>query len=467
MEMVNSRTRISVVIRGLSIIFLLACSISIAAAQGTSGPNPGTIWSLEDCISTAKANNIQVQRQQLQAGAARSDLRSAKAATLPSLSGWFTHNINSGKTVNFEDYSYINTQYQDGNIGIRARLPLFEGMQGWNRIQQGKMNLQSTEQQVLAMENLIAIQVVTAYLQILMSEEMVKMAEDKLTISSDQIAQAEEFFKTGRIAKSEVMVIKSQKAQDNLDLITRQGELDLAYLVMRQLLNLDGEAPFKIAHPGESSLQPVSLPSSLAVYDYAKVNQPRILAAQSLVMANEAALKIARGATIPSLALNGVIYSRYSALGVNPLDPEGLYPYPKQLGDNTYMQANIGLNIPIFSRFSNGTHRMISQAKVNVLDAHLLLEQEEKTMREEIQQAATLANTALARLNAAEMAANSAGEANDLIREQFNVGLVTAIDLRVSSNQLLQAMANHLQAKYELVLRSKILEVYQGKEVGL
>ena len=88
-------------------------------------------------------------------------------------------------------------------------------------------------------------------------------------------------------------------------------------------------------------------------------------------------------------------------------------------------------------------------------------------MREEIQQAATQANTALARLNAAEVAANSAREANDLIREQFDAGLVTAIDLRVSSNQLIQATANQLQAKYGLLLRSKFLEVYQGKAVKL
>ena len=89
------------------------------------------VWSLEDCIATAKANNLQVQRQNLQVGAAKTDLKLAKAANLPNLSGWYTHNLSSGKTVNFEDYTYINTQYQDGNLGIRGRLPLFQGLQGY------------------------------------------------------------------------------------------------------------------------------------------------------------------------------------------------------------------------------------------------------------------------------------------------------------------------------------------------
>lgn len=462
-----ARTSISLVIKKLSLPLILFANVTGGWAQDNSGNGGLKTLTLEDCIATAKANNIQAQRQMLQVNAARSDLKYAKAATLPSLSGWYAHNLNSGKTVNFEDYSYINTQYQDGNAGVSGRLPLFQGMQNWNRIQQGKMALQSSEQMLKALETQLTLQVVTAYLQILLSEEMVKMAEDKLQVSKDQINQAEEFYKVGRIAKSEVLVIKSQEAQDQVDMISRQGDLDLAYLLMRQLLNIDGDYRIKIAAPKESSLQPDKIPLASDVYNYAENNQPRVLAMQSNVMANEAALKIARGATVPNLSLNGTFYSRYSELGVNPLDPEGIYPYPKQLGDNRYMQANVRLNIPIFSRYSNGTQRMISQAKLSVLDSKLLLEQEKKTMQEEIQQAASMAETALARLNASEKAVNSASEANEIIKEQFDAGIVTAIDLRISSNQLLQATANYLQSRYELVLRSKILEVYQGKAVKL
>ena len=461
------RTIFTKVSRRLFLTIILGGTISFAWSQSSSGLPEGKVWSLEECIATAKANNIQAQRQLLQVEGATSDLRLAKAATLPSMSGWYAHNLNSGKTVNFEDYSYINTQYQDGNAGLQARLPLFQGMQGWNLIQQGKLALQSAEQQKEAMETQITLSVVTAYLQILLAQEMVKMAEDKLQVSKDQIHQAEEFFKVGRIAKSEVLVIKSQEAQDELDLITRKGDLVLSNLILRQILNIEGNSPISIASPKEKSMLPFSIPAATDVYEYAKSNQPRIKAAQSFVMANEAALKVARGATVPNLSLSGVMYSRYSELGVNPLDPEGLYPYPKQLGDNTYMQANIRLNIPIFSRYSNGTQRMISQAKVSVLDSRLLLEQEKKTMREEIQQASSMANTAMARLNASEQAMKSAKEANDIIREQFEAGIVTAIDLRVSSNQFLQASAAYIQARYELVLRSKVLDVYQGKAVTL
>ena len=441
--------------------------IFIGAGSSAFSNDPGTkVWTLEDCIATAKANNLQVKRQLIQADGAKTDIWLSKAANLPNLYGWYSHYLNSGKTINVEDYSYINTQYQDGNLGIRTSLSLFQGFQGLNRMRQSNMVYQSAVQQAEAIENQVTSQVVTAYLQILLSREMLKISEDKVKVSEEQLYQTEEFFKSGRVAKSEILIIKAQLAQDQMDLISRQGELDLAYLVMQQLLNIDYSGEFQIEIP-DGDPSGIILPAAGQVYDYAKNNQPRIKAAQSSVMASEAALKLARGATMPSLTMNGVLYSRYSELGVNPLDPNGMYPYTDQLNDNRYMRADINLNIPIFMKYSNGNQRMISQAKIAALDSKLLLEQEKKTMREEIQRASSQAFTAQARLDAANQAVASAQEAYDIINEQFEAGLVTAIDLKISSNQLLQATANQLQAKYELILTSKILDIYQGKAVEL
>lgn len=109
------------------------------------------VWTLEECINTAKDSNIQVQRQQLQVEAAKSNFQAAQAGRLPSVSGWFSHNLSSGKTVNYEDYTYINTQYQDGNMGIQGTLPLFDGLKGWNLIRQSKYGLMSEKEKTEAL----------------------------------------------------------------------------------------------------------------------------------------------------------------------------------------------------------------------------------------------------------------------------------------------------------------------------
>ena len=171
------------------------------------------------------------------------------------------------------------------------------------------------------------------------------------------------------------------------------------------------------------------------------------------------------GELSPSLAINGIFYSRYSELGVNPLDPTSPYTFSEQMIDNNYKRASIDVRIPIFAQFTN--RNRINQAKIQVLDSRLALNQEFKDLREEIQRASMEAQNAQAKLIASDEAVKSAEEDYNMVVEQFQAGLVTSVDVKISSSQFVQAKANQTQARYELLLRSKILDFYQGKEIRL
>jgi len=443
---------------------VLTIALAVSGLLSTRTAQSQKVWTLEECIETAKSNNLQVQRQKLQIDASRSNLWSAKAGALPSISGWVTHNLSSGKTVNYENYSYINTQYQDGNMGIQASLPLFLGLEGYHRIRQMKLATLSAEEQAKAIENAITIQVTTGYLQLLLCEELVRVAEDKLQATQQLKYRAEEYFKAGRVARSEVLSMKSVESQDALKVTTAKGNLDLANLVLRQLINLEDDNPIIIQKPGAGEKE-IVVPASGYVFEFAKINQPRITSAQYRLKSAEAFLKSKWGAAMPALSLDGYFYSRYSELGVNPLDQNAPYSYKNQLLDNSYGRASINLNIPIVDRLTN--RNQISQARIGVMDARLVLDQEQKALREEIQRACIEAESASARLKSAGEAVISAEEAYALVEEQFTNGLVTSVELKVSSSLLLEARADQLQAHYELLLRSAILDFYLGRPVRI
>ena len=139
---------------------------------------------------------------------------------------------------------------------------------------------------------------VAAYLQVLLCDELVVIAKDKLEASKGQTHQATEFFENGRVARSEILSMKSQESQDALQLTTARGNLDLAYLVLRQLLNLpDGES-FQIQKPKTGlTLSPILAPPS-DVFDFARANQPRISAAQNWVHSTEAGLQCSMGRVV-------------------------------------------------------------------------------------------------------------------------------------------------------------------------
>ncbi|MBK7816945.1 MAG: TolC family protein [Sphingobacteriaceae bacterium] len=49
--------------------------------------------------------------------------------------------------------------------------------------------------------------------------------------------------------------------------------------------------------------------------------------------------------------------------------------------------------------------------------------------------------------------------------KKFNVGAISAFDYNTAKNRLLVAQSNLLQSKYDYILRLKVLDFYQGKDL--
>ena len=71
------------------------------------------VWSLVDCINYAMENNLQLKRRKFQANTSENNLLQSKLQMLPSLSGFAQHSFSAGKTVNYEDYTYVQQQFND------------------------------------------------------------------------------------------------------------------------------------------------------------------------------------------------------------------------------------------------------------------------------------------------------------------------------------------------------------------
>jgi len=417
-------------------------------------------WTLEECIQYAQEQNISIKRNDLQADGYENSLKTAKAARLPALSGWATHNLSSGKTVNFEDYTYINTEYQDGNVGIRGDLSLFTGLEVSNRVKQQKMAFQAAIKESERLRNSIAIQVSSAFLQVIFAEEIVEVAKQQHLISLEQVENTKLFVEEGTMAKSNLLEMKAQAARDEYALIQSQNQVKNAKLDLSQLMNLPAQPEIDVQHPSLESIKPVLLPLPDDVFMTAITIQPQIKSAEYLVKASKFGLASARGANIPSLGLDGIFYSRYSELGVDPLNPTGDYSYGAQLADNSYGRVSLNLSIPIYNRRQN--LQRINAAKIQSIDAKYALDEAKIMLRQEIVRAYTDANNALGKYQSATNALASISEAHAYIKAKYESGLATSLDFNISKGQLVRTQSDQLQAKYEYLLRSKILDFYRG-----
>ena len=121
--------------------------------------------------------------------------------------------------------------------------------------------------------------------------------------------------------------------------------------------------------------------------------------------------------------------------------------------------------IPVFSR--GEINRNIANAKISVMDAQVALDQTKQILYKEIQQAHADALAALEKYRSGVEAVKSNEEAFIYTQQKLDVGLVSSVDYNISKNDLLRAKSELLQAKYEYIFKTKILDFYSGNPITL
>ena len=95
------------------------------------------------------------------------------------------------------------------------------------------------------------------------------------------------------------------------------------------------------------------------------------------------------------------------------------------------------------------------------------LQSEKLKLRKEVQQAYADATASYKQYLASEEAVKSYEESFAYTQKRFDLGMVTSVDYNIAKTDYTKAQLDLLQAKYEYILRSKILDFYNGKPIQL
>jgi len=437
---------------------LLMMNMSVGSAQ--------EIWTLEKCIQYAIENNIAIQRVELKTETDENNLSSSKYQLLPNLNAQVNHNLNSGRALNQETYEWENRDFQEGNLGIVSNLKIFDGLQQYNTIKQRRYELLESVAEYERIKNDISLQIAGYYLQVLLNQELLEINRNQLEVTKLQIEKTGKLVEVGNVARGELLKIKAQAASEKLNITTAKNDLELAYIDLKQLLDLDTVDNFRIYKPADMELSfDVALSPVDSIYGIAVDQMPVIREAEYYLKSREKELDIARGQLSPELSLQGLIYSRYNEVALHPITGSIAYPYNEQLKDNQYKQLSLRVNIPIFNRMQN--HYNIQNSKILVHDAKLNLDQNKNYLFKDIQQAHADATAAIDKYYAASEAVESNREAFNYTRRKYEVGMVSAVDYNIANNDLIRAQSDLLQAKYEFIFKTKILDFYMGNSISL
>ncbi len=433
--------------------FIMLMALAVIAMPGKSQ----RVMTLSQCIDYAISHNINVKRYSNTVEQQKVQLSTSRNSRLPDLTAGASQNFNFGRGLNSNN-SYVNRNTQSTGFNLQTSVPLLTGGRIPNEIAANRLNLQAATADLEHAQQSIALQVAAAYLQAVYAAEVVKVQETQVAFSKVQHDRITKLFKAGKSAESDVVEAQSQVAQDEMQRTQAICDQKLAMLDLSQLLELPSPDSIAIVAPeGDASAVLPPLPDQ--IFAAAEGIKPEIQAEKLRLQAAEKNIRVAKAALYPTLSLGAGLSSEYYK--TSGFDAQS---FSKQMSDNFSKSIGLSLNIPIFNRLA--TRNAIRQAKLQQNERALQLDETKKTLYKEIQQAYYNAVNAQSKYKSALVAQQAAETNLNMMTGKFENGRANATEFEEAKTKRTKAVNSCLQAKYEYILRMKIINFYQGQSIN-
>ena len=435
--------------RIMSSLFLL-CTVFSFAQQKT--------WTLQECVNHALENNITVRQSQNTLLSNEQDIFAAKGQFLPSVNGNLTHNLSLGNRELFPG-QFVDRTDNSTNIGVGVNQTIFDGFRLTNLYKQSQLRLETNQLELQRIKDDISLNVVNSYLNILFNKEQLQTAKAQFEFSEKQLKQVAELVDAGVQPRANIYDAEATLSRDSQQVTLAENNYNLALLTLSQLL--------QISYNGfDVEIIDINTPSEALLYNdiqpilnFAFENRNEIKVAEKNVENAVLGTEISKSGFYPTLSASYGFGS--NVFFTNLIDTEA--DFFTQLNQQKGHRLGISLNIPIFSRFQNKTS--VAKSRIQEENSKLNLDQAKLDLESNIQRAYTDAQAAFKAFDAAEKSLKSQTLAFNNSKERYDIGAMTAFDLEQARVQLINAESSLINAKYDFVFKTKVLDFYMGKSL--
>lgn len=432
-------------------VAILLAALSAARAQEHA-------YTLDECIDYAISHNINVQERALAISQQEIALNTSKNAWLPDL------NLDMSQMFGFNNPGAASgngsvSLAEDGSAttgSVRASMPLFDGFRIKNQIQADRFSLMSATANLEAAKKDISIQVAAYYLQCLYYKGMADVSRKQVETSREMVRRATIQVEEGKRPRSEQADAEAQLALDEHTLTNDEGQYTLSLLTLAHALNMPDIEGFRIVEDeqalGLSSDATLQMPQT--IYESTIDSWPTIMSAQAGIHQGESLLKVRKADYYPQLNLTGSMGTAY----YNLFHQGGLGSFGHQLHSNLGEVIGLSLSYPIFNRFQ--TRNSVKHASNEILHQRLALEDAKLKLREDIQNAYYNATVAQKKRQSSVKACEASRISVEYEEIRYEEGRASIFDLLQARQKFHKAQQDAVQAKYESLIRQKILEFY-------
>lgn len=421
-------------------------------------------WTLGDCVNYALANNISLKKTKVQQLTALEDVKQSQAALLPSLDFSTSQNITyrpwpeSGRQTVANGYvqSSVDKTYYNGSYSVSGNWTVWNGGRNTKQVKLNKLTEQQAVLDSAQTANNILEQIAQLYVQILYSNEAIKVNKSSLETSKANEERGKTMVSVGKMSKADLAQLTSQRAQDEYNIVEAESNLRNYKRQLKQLLQITNDDEFDVAVPEATDAMALeAVPALNDVYTATIEHRPEIKAAQLGVESSDLSLKIAKAQRLPTIGLNLGVATNTTSMSNDA--------WGAQMKTNFNVGGGVTLSIPLFDNRSSKTaaNKAMLQRESYMLD----MKDKQTTLYSTVENYWLQAVTNQNKFKAAQVSTQSAQVSYDLLSEQFRLGLKNIVELMTGKDNLLKAQQNELQSKYLAILNLNMLNFYKTGEL--
>jgi len=439
---------------------IIASALLTASFLTVCGQNR---MSLKGCMEYAISNSTKIRIQQADNDDARVSRREAiMQAFTPTVEGNVYAYSNFGRSVDPETNTYISTTSFNNSYSLSAGIQLFNGFQAVNNMKISRTAVLMGVEKEKQLEDEICLATMEAYYNVAYYSELERILLSQVETAQGALHRAQREEELGRKGHADVVQMAADLADREYQLINTQNRLADAYITLKDIMFFPIDEELLIDLQEVEKWEPMAgaalgeEPGSIVAK--AKECLPSAIIAQGTMDNARLDLSTARWRVAPRLSLyGGWSTSYYSYPGMSGYVPA---PFATQFKNNGGEYVQLSLSIPIFDRLSR--HSNIQRKKNAYARASAQYDQTMQQIEAEVLRAVADRNGASAAYAQSYKRAAVQKEAFALNQKKFEQGLISPIEYQTSSNNLLNAQAEKLNALLQFLIKKSVVAYYQG-----
>lgn len=409
-----------------------ACAAVIVALGWILAGTGAQAETLEEALATAYANNPTLQ-------SARAQLRQTDELVPQALSNW-RPNLSVGgdigalsqdRTVEGANNDSSGTGGQS-SVSLDLTQPVYRGGRTIAQRDQAENLVQAGRAQLKAVEQLVLLQAVTAYNDVLRDTAVLDLTRTNEDVIAQQLTAVRERFEVGEVTITDVSQAESRLARAVSDRVQAEGNLTTSRAAYRQII---GMPPGNLTDPAV----PAGLPANEEEARALSEQNPAVTQFEYLERAARDGTDVVFGELLPLVSLQGGVGNEQDfgfGAGV----------------DSSTNSASITARVVIPLYQAGGVESRVRESKQFTAQRRQQLDEARRQAGQDATTAWQALETARAQIKSFEAEVEASRTALDGVQQEQQVGLRTVLDVLDAQQEVLRAEVSLVQVRRDQIV---------------